>query len=49
MIIRLIEQNDKEFIMSTDKYVDATRFEYCVYTKSGYVICKDNKPIGKMF
>lgn len=49
MILRLIEKNDKEFVMSIDKHVDETRFEYRVYTKSGYIICKDNKPIGTMF
>ncbi|MDD5936885.1 MAG: GNAT family N-acetyltransferase [Clostridiales bacterium] len=49
MNIRLLSSQDKEFVMSIDKHVDDTKFEYRVFTKSGYVICENDKLIGTMF
>lgn len=49
MNIRLMNSQDKDFVMSIDKHVDDTKYDYRVYTKSGYVICEDNQPLGIIF
>ena len=44
--IRYVEASDKEFWYSLDKHVPETEFENKVYTKRGYVLSLNNKPVG---
>lgn len=48
MEIKVVTDNDKEFVMSIDKHVDDTSYKNRVYTKSGYVIWEGNQRIGIM-
>ena len=45
-MLKLISAEDKEFVMSMDKHIDDTRFDYRVYTKNGYIILEGGKPVG---
>ena len=44
--IRYVEASDKEFWYSLDKHLQETEFENKVYTKRGYVLSLNNKPVG---
>ena len=44
--IRYVEASDKEFWYSLDKHLPETEFENKVYTKRGYVLSLNNKPVG---
>ena len=44
--IRYVEASDKEFCYSLDKHLPETEFENKVYTKRGYVLSLNNKPVG---
>ena len=46
--IKVVTENDKEFVMGIDKHVNDTGFANRVYTKSGYVIWEGEKRIGIM-
>ena len=46
MEIKVVTNNDKEFVMSIDRHVDDTGYANRVYTKSGYIIWEDSQPIG---
>ncbi len=44
--IRYVEASDKEFWYSLDKHLPETEFENKVYTKRGYILSLNNKPVG---
>lgn len=44
--MRYVERADKDFWFSLDKHLDEAEFENKVYTKRGYVLLEDHKPIG---
>lgn len=44
--IRYVENNDKGFWLSLDKHMREEEFVNKVYAKQGYVLLKDNHPIG---
>lgn len=44
--IKVVTDNDKEFVMSIDKHVDDEGYNNRVYTKSGYVIWEGNQRVG---
>lgn len=44
--IRYVEASDKEFWYSLDKHLPETEFQNKVYTKRGYVLSLNNKPVG---
>lgn len=44
--IRYVGASDKEFWYSLDKHLPETEFENKVYTKRGYVLSLNNKPVG---
>ena len=44
--IRHLEISDKEFWYSLDKHLPETEFENKVYTKRGYILSLEEKPIG---
>ena len=44
--IRYVEASDKELWYSLDKHLPETEFENKVYTKRGYVLSLNNKPVG---
>ena len=46
MEIKIVTNNDKEFVMSIDKHINDTGYNNLVYTKSGYVICEKNQRTG---
>lgn len=46
MELKVITDNDKEFVMSIDKHVDDISYANRVYTKSNYVIWEENQRIG---
>lgn len=46
MEIKVVTDNDKEFVMSIDKHVDDISYKNRVYTKSGYVIWEGSERIG---
>ncbi len=46
MEIRIVTNNDKEFVMSIDKHINDTGYNNLVYTKSGYVIWEKNQRTG---
>lgn len=46
MEIRAVTDKDKEFVMSIDKHVDDEGYDNRVYTKSCYVMWKENERIG---
>ncbi len=46
MEIKIVTNNDKEFVMSIDKHINDTGYNNLVYTKSGYVIWEKNQRIG---
>lgn len=48
MEIKVVTENDKEFVMGMDKHVDDTGYNNRVYTKSGYVIWEGKQRIGIM-
>lgn len=48
MIIKYMEERDKEFVMSIDKHVNDTGYDKRVYTKTGYVMWRKDVPIGLM-
>lgn len=43
MEIKIVTNNDKEFVMSIDKHINDTGYNNLVYTKSGYVIWEKNQ------
>ena len=49
MTIRLITPEDKDFVMGIDTHVDDKRYDFRVYTESGYVILDGETRIGTMF
>ena len=46
MEIKIVTNNDKEFVMSIDKHINDTGYNKLVYTKSGYVIWEKNQRTG---
>lgn len=48
MEIKVVTENDKEFVMGIDKHIDDTGYNNRVYTKSGYVIWEGKQRIGIM-
>lgn len=46
MEIKVVTDNDKEFVMSIDKHVNDISFKNRVYTKSGYIMWEGNQRIG---
>ncbi len=44
--IKVVTDNDKEFVMSIDKHVDDEGYNNRVYTKSGYIIWEGNQRVG---
>ena len=46
MEIKVVTDNDKEFVMSIDTHVDDISYKNRVYTKSGYVIWEGSERIG---
>lgn len=46
MEIKVVTDNDKEFVMSIDKYINVVSYANQVYTKSGYVIWEENQRVG---
>lgn len=48
MEIKVVTDNDKEFVMSIDKQMDDTGYANLMYTKSGYVILEGKQRIGIM-
>ena len=46
MEIKIVTNNDKEFVMSIDKHINNTGYNNLVYTKSGYVIWEKNQRTG---
>ena len=46
MEIKVVTDNDKEFVMSVDQHVNDISYANRVYTKSGYVIWEENQRIG---
>lgn len=46
--IRYADINDKEFWYTLDKHLPEKEFENKVCSKRGYILSKDNKPIGLM-
>lgn len=46
MEIRVVTDQDKEFVMGIDKHVDEIGYLNRVYTRSGYVIWENSKRIG---
>ena len=46
MEIKVVTDDDKEFVMSVDQHVNDISYANRVYTKSGYVIWEENQRIG---
>lgn len=46
MEIKVVTNNDKEFVMNIDKHINNTGYNNLVYTKSGYVIWEKTQRIG---
>ena len=46
MEIKVVTENDKEFVMNIDKHINDVSYANQVYTKSGYVIWERNQRIG---
>ena len=46
MEIKIVSDQDKEFVMSIDKHIDDISYANRVYTKSGYVIWEKDRRIG---
>ena len=46
MEIRKVDQKDKEYWFSLDIHISDEEFNFKVSTKTGYIIWKDNVPIG---
>ena len=46
MEIKIVTNNDKEFVMSIDKHINDTGYNNLVYTKAGYVIWEKNQRTG---
>ncbi len=46
MEIKIVTNNDKEFVMSIDKHINDTGYNNLVYTKSGYIIWEKNQRTG---
>lgn len=46
MEIKIVTDQDKEFVMSIDKHIDDISYANRVYTKSGYVIWEKDRRIG---
>lgn len=44
--IRKVDQKDKEYWFSLDIHISDEEFNFKVSTKTGYIIWKDNVPIG---
>ncbi len=48
MIVKFMEQQDKDFVMSIDKHVDDNGYHKRVYTKTGYIMWEEGVPVGIM-
>ena len=48
MIVKQVEEKDKEIVMSIDQHVTDVTFHNRVLTKSGYVFWEKDEPIGLM-
>lgn len=48
MIVKYMEQKDKDFVMRIDKHVHAVGYRWRVDTKTGYVLWENDVPIGIM-
>lgn len=46
MEIKVVTNNDKEFVMNIDKHINNTGYNNLVYTKSGYVIWEKKQRTG---
>ena len=48
MIVKYMEEQDKNFVMSIDKHVKDSGYNKRVYTKTGYIMWEKDVPIGIM-
>lgn len=48
MIVKYMEEQDKNFVMSIDKHVNHAGYDKRVYTKTGYVMWEKEVPVGLM-
>lgn len=48
MEIRVVEEKDKDYVMSIDKHVNDNSYRNRVYTKSGYVLWQEGQRVGLM-
>lgn len=42
MIVKFMEKQDKDFVMSIDKHVNDTGYDKRVYTKTGYIMWEND-------
>ena len=48
MIVKFMEKQDKDFVMSIDKHVNDIGYCHRVFTKTGYVMWENDVPIGML-
>jgi len=48
MVVKYMEKQDKDFVMSTDTHINDTGYDKHVYTKTGYVMWEKDIPVGLM-
>lgn len=48
MVVKYATAEDRAFVMSIDRHVSETAYHHRVYTKSGYVLWEQDKPVGLM-
>ncbi len=46
MIVKYMEEQDKNFVMSIDKHVKDSGYNKRVYTKTGYIMWEKEAPSG---
>ena len=46
--IRYAEYSDKEYWFSVDQHMPESEFEHKVQTKRAYILCLNDKPIGRV-
>ncbi|MDC7290216.1 GNAT family N-acetyltransferase [Blautia schinkii] len=48
MIVKFMEKQDKDFVMSIDQHVNDNEYNKRVYTKTGYIMWEKDVPVGIM-
>jgi len=48
MIVKYMEKQDKDFVMSIDRHMNDTQYDLRIFAKTGYVISENGIPIGLM-